>query len=101
MIEASFDAMQERVVGIGMVHLRHGDFLGHRVPAPQPDVQAAVAAFLDWMKAGRVGTKPPLPSMLIEQQRVVARIEELAERIREARGLREQANDASEQLIFG
>jgi len=40
----------------------------------------------------------PLPS-LDEQQRIVARIEELAARIEEARGLRQQTSSQAEQLL--
>jgi hypothetical protein len=90
-IEASLDAMQERVVGIGMMHLRRADFLGHHVPAPPLGIQAAVAAFLDWIEGGRVGPEPRLPSELAEQRRVVARIEELAGQIGEAHSLRVDA----------
>jgi type I restriction enzyme, S subunit len=42
--------------------------------------------------------KIPLPP-LSEQQRIVARIEELAARIEEARGLRRQAVEESEALV--
>ncbi len=33
-IEAAFEEMQTSVVGIGMMHLRRADFLGHLIPQP-------------------------------------------------------------------
>jgi type I restriction enzyme S subunit len=97
-IEASLDAMQERVVGIGMMHLRRSDFLGHHVSAPPISIQTAVATYLDWIESGRIGVEPPLPSELAEQRRVVARIEELGRQNDEARSLRNQAAREAEAL---
>ena len=99
-IEASFDEMQENVVGIGMMHLRRADFLGHRVPAPGLEVQRAVADFLDNIEVGQKGHRRELPPILAEQQRVVARIEALATQIAEARSLRLQAAEEAKALIL-
>ncbi|MCC5830702.1 MAG: restriction endonuclease subunit S [Phycisphaeraceae bacterium] len=92
-IEAAFDAMQQNVVGIGMMHLRRKDFLGHEVPCPPADVQNAVAKYLDWIESGGGGDEPALPSELEEQRRIVAKIEHLAARIDEAHGLRVRSLD--------
>jgi type I restriction enzyme S subunit len=45
-----------------------------------------------------LGYEIPLPS-LPEQQRIVARIEELATKINEARGLRQKAEEETERLV--
>ena len=88
-IEASFEEMQENVVGIGMMHLRRADFLGHQIPCPPIEVQQAVARYLDWLGGGCQGGEPHLPETLDEQRRIVARLEALAAKIGEARSLRQ------------
>jgi restriction endonuclease S subunit len=98
-IEAVFDDMQSKVVGIGMMHLRRRDFLGHRIPAPNHHTQEAVCRFLDWLETPDNQPEPTLPRQLSEQRRIVARIEELAARIEEARGLRRQAVEEAEALL--
>jgi type I restriction enzyme S subunit len=90
-IEASFDLMQENVVGIGMMHLRRDDFLLHQIAAPPIHVQRAVAKYLDIIEAGAAEEAPELPSHLAEQRRIVARIEALAAEIEEAKRLRREA----------
>lgn len=90
-IEASFDEMQEKVVGIGMMHLRRADFLGQRIPAPPRAVQQAVANCLDAVESGAEGERPELPPVLAEQRRLVARIEAVTGDISEARRLRQES----------
>jgi restriction endonuclease S subunit len=90
-IEAVFDDMQQRVVGIGMMHLRRQDFLGYEVPCPAHPVQLAVSRYLDWVESGGEGKEPALPDFLQRQRHVVSRIEELAANIEEAKELRRQA----------
>jgi restriction endonuclease S subunit len=97
-IEASFDEMQENVVGIGMMHLRRADFLGHPIPAPPLNTQKAVADYLDFIEAGGNGKRPALPHTLEKEQRVVAQIEELHAQIHEARTLRRQATEEAKTL---
>lgn len=87
-IEGAFDEMQRNVVGMGMMHLRRGDFLGHGVPCPPPGVQRSVADYLDWVESGCDGKEPQLPEELSEQRRIVAKIDRLADKIEEARRLR-------------
>jgi type I restriction enzyme S subunit len=98
-IEAVFDDMQSKVVGIGMMHLRRRDFLGYQVPAPDYHTQEAVCHFLDWLEMPDNQPEPTLPDHLSEQRRIVARIEELAARIEEARGLRRQAVEEAEAIL--
>jgi restriction endonuclease S subunit len=90
-IEAAFDEMQRSVVGIGMMHLRRADFLGHLVPCPPPPVQRAVADYLDWVEAGRSGPEPKLPTELAEQRETVARIAAVAAKLDEVARLRTEA----------
>lgn len=98
-IEAAFDEMRRNVVGMGMMHLRRSDFLGHRVPCPPPGIQCTVAEYLDWVEGGCDGKEPKLPKELSEQRRIVAKIESLATKIDEAHGLRTKSQAAS-RLIW-
>lgn len=77
-IEDAFDEMQQRVVGIGMMHIRRGDFLQQPVPAPPLEVQKAVAQFLDWIERPTAASEPELPMILAEQRRMVAKVKELS-----------------------
>ncbi|MGA7796335.1 MAG: restriction endonuclease subunit S [Candidatus Acidiferrales bacterium] len=98
-IEAVFDEMQQKVVGIGMMHLRRQDFIGHEIPCPSPEIQQAVSAYLDWIESGNDGKEPSLPKLLEQQRRIIARIEELTAKINEARILRNASSSESEALI--
>ena len=97
-IEAVFDEMQEKVVGIGMMHLRRTDFLGQKIPRPETQVQKAVSDFLDWIESPR-GREPPLPSFLQNARQIVGRIEQLASGVNEARAFRQQAMEESQALL--
>lgn len=97
-IEASFEEMQENVVGIGMMHLRRADFLGHQIPCPPIEVQQSVSRYLDWLERGCQGGEPHLPETLAEQRRIVACIKALAAKIADARSLRQQAIEEVEAL---
>jgi hypothetical protein len=77
--------MQQKVVGIGMMHLRRQDFLGYRVPCPHFELQHEVNNYLDWIESGSRGPEPSLPDFLQEPRRIVSRIEELAANVEEAR----------------
>jgi len=60
-------------------------------PVPSLDIQSAIVAFLDAFQINLKDSKktlPTLPHPLEEQRRIVARIEELAAKIEEARELR-------------
>ncbi len=99
-----------------------GAVVSNDFPAFTPNSARLRPAFLGWMSKTRgfvdlcraasegttnrvrlkealfMATKIPLPP-LSEQQRIVARIEELAARIEEARGLRRQAVEEAEALL--
>lgn len=98
-IEAVFDDMQSKVVGIGMMHLRRRDFLEYEVPAPPYQVQEAVCNFLDWIEASKCRPEPTIPARLSEQRRIVARVEQLVAKIEEARELRQLAVEETEALV--
>ena len=100
-IEAAFDEMQRNVVGMGMMHLRRGDFLGHRVPCPPADIQSAVADYLDWVENCCDGEEPQLPEELMEQWRIVAKIERLAARIDGAEALRHRSHNKCHAMLSG
>lgn len=63
-VEAAFEGLRQHQVGIGIMHVRRGDFLGHNVAKPPPAAQQAVARFLDWLEAGRTGPMPAFPTSL-------------------------------------
>ena len=98
-IEAVFDEMRQKVVGIGMMHLRRSDFIGHEIPCPSPEIQLAVSRYLDWIESGCDGEEPSLPKLLDHQRRVIARIEELAARIQEVKALRYLSSREVELLL--
>lgn len=72
------------------------------IPLPPLDVQSLVARFLDQLYfrlEGNPAELPQLPAPLSEQRRIVARIEELATKIEEARDLRRQTANEAEALL--
>jgi hypothetical protein len=72
-----------------------------QIPIVDSKLQHAIAEFLRCVRRRQDGEKielPELPSPLAEQRRVVARIEELAAQIHEARTLRHQAAEEAEAL---
>jgi type I restriction enzyme S subunit len=73
-----------------------------RFPHPEKSLQAAIVRFLEDFKDRLAGSRkdlPQLPAPLSEQRRIVARIEELAGQIEEARALRKQADGESLALV--
>jgi type I restriction enzyme S subunit len=73
-----------------------------KIPLPPLELQKSAAAFLDtlYLKlAGQITDLPLLPGPLSEQRRIVARMEELAARIDEAREIRKQAIKEAESLV--
>jgi restriction endonuclease S subunit len=74
------------------------------LPLPSPEIQEAIAAFLQAVQQRmQDGSSllPELPAPFADQRRIVARIEELAGKIQEARTLRKQAEEETEALIKG
>ena len=72
-----------------------------QIPRVELKLQHAIADFLRCVRRRQDGEKvelPDLPSPLAEQRRVVARIEELAAQIHEARTLRHQATEEAKAL---
>ncbi len=72
----------------------------HTIPLPPIATQSAVVRFLD-ATANHPRELPVLPVALQEQRRIVARIEELAAKIEEARGLRREVADSSHGMLLG
>jgi restriction endonuclease S subunit len=74
------------------------------IPLPEIKLQQQICEFLEIVEQRQHGSitdpLPDLPPPLHEQRRIVARIEELAARIAEARGLRAQAAEEAEALLF-
>lgn len=72
-------------------------------PLPPPDIQRAICAFLDGVEMRRVSRDSTdlveLPYPLHDVKRIVARIEALAARIEQARGLRREAAELTDALI--
>ncbi len=72
------------------------------IALPSIDTQRVIARFLDclYKRLGGAGEElPDLPAPLSDQRRIVMRIEELASKIEEARGLRRQAVEEAEVLM--
>ena len=71
----------------------------YSIPLPPKTIQEACIEFLDAAAARMPGKLPLLPPPLSEQRRIVTRIEELAAKIGEARGLRSLATKALQTLL--
>ena len=72
------------------------------VPIVDNKIQLAISQFLEIVRArqdGSVKELPELPPPLDEQRRIVARIEELAAKVEEARGLRRQSAKEAEAFF--
>ncbi len=72
-----------------------------KIPIVHPEMQRAIAEFLLCVRRRQDGDSvelPELPLPLAEQRRIVARIEELATQVQEARTLRQQAAGETEAL---
>lgn len=78
---------------VGLRNLRTKEFLAQNIPVPELQIQKTIVTFLNALEernGAMIDTELPPP--LSEQQRIVARIEELAAKIEEARKLREAIN---------
>lgn len=72
-----------------------------QVPMVDSQMQSAISKFLEVVRRRQDGSceqLPELPPPLEEQRRIVARVEELAGKIEEARSLRQQALEETEAL---
>ena len=84
---------------VGLRNLKTRDFLRQSMPVPAKSVQQAVVNYLDELERGeRLPVYVRLPLPLDKQRRIVARIEELAALIDEARALRAKAREEAEAL---
>lgn len=84
---------------VGLRNLQTTEFLSQRLPTPPLEIQQAVATYLDALEIGKESGAEP-PAELAEQQHIVARVDELAAKITEARTLRYQAAVEAEALVF-
>jgi type I restriction enzyme S subunit len=103
-IEGNQSRLREKGTGTTFKTISKDHLETVSVPMLPFDEQIAVGQFLRWMSTftgDRVDwtVAPPLPERFQEQRRIVARIEELAAKINEARGLRQKAAEEAEALI--
>jgi type I restriction enzyme S subunit len=73
-----------------------------RLPVPSRELQGKLCKFWDTVERRQKGERvplPELPSTLSDVRRIVARIEALAAKIEEARGLRRQAVEEAKVLL--
>lgn len=99
MIEAAFVEMRQNVVGIGMMHLRRGDFIGHNVPCPPYAVQVEVARYLDFLERGDEIFENSLPADLMETHRVIENVKMIDAQLSEVRRLRQEIQDDAKSLL--
>lgn len=89
--------------GTSVPALRQSVLAEIEVPRPPVDAQRQIARFLTWLETAdrplSWNTAPALPVVLSGQRRIVARIEELAGGIREARGLRRDSTAVAKALL--
>ncbi len=97
-IEASFEKMQEGVVGIGMMHLRRDAFLSHPIPSIPIALQRHVARYLDAVEKREPRPEDVSHKSLAKAMRAVDRIEAIAGKVEEARRLRREAEKEEETL---
>lgn len=91
-----YEAQQNAV---GLRNLQTAEFLNQSLPVPDEQTQRAVVSYFDALEAnGLESASHWLPGFLAEQRRIVARIEELAAKIEEAKGLRQEVKNECEML---
>jgi hypothetical protein len=91
---------------VGLRNLQTTEFLGQGIPVPPLDIQKNVVKYLNLLEAKSPSTAAvPLASCLDEQRRIVARIEQLAAKIQEARYTQidvvERCDALCRSMIFG
>jgi len=97
--EEFLDHIAESNRSIAIPHVSPGQLKSFRIPIAEHSTQIAIGDFLDSVRAGLPSSNwAHLPKGLAEQQRIVARIEELATQIQEAKALRKQAAEEAEAL---
>ena len=94
--------IKESKRGSAMKNINSKMLSSARIPDATPSQQRAVVSFLRWFQNridGDYKTPPPEVPELLDVPRIVARIEELAALIEEARGLRVKAREEVEVLL--
>ena len=102
MLRASIDDLQALGRGNTFLEIPARTVQDFSLPLPPLNVQIGVANFLDsvYLRLHNNSRELPyLPVPLDEQRRIVARIEALAARIAEARGLRQEAMEEADSLM--
>ena len=91
------DAQQNAV---GLRNLKTDAFLSQHLAVPRQSIQQAVVRYLDAVERQSTDTaEVELPPYLAEQRRIVAKIEALAAKIEEARGLRDSSRDGATAFL--
>lgn len=102
-IEANEQDLKDKGTGTTFKTISKHHLASIQVPIITLKEQEAIGNFLEWLELNSEGrpnfsAAPPLPESLIVQRRTIIRIEELAAKIEEARGLRGEASQKSEKL---
>jgi len=102
-IEASQQELREQGTGTTFKTISKRHLSAIQIPIIPLNHQQAIGAFLGWLEQNSntrpdFTQAPPLPRLLSEQKRIVERIEDLAAKVEEARGLRETAHIECEIL---
>jgi len=85
---------------VGLRNLQTAEFLGQRIPVPPLDIQKNVVQYLNLLEAKKPSAiAVPLPSCLGEKRVIVARIEQLAAKIKQARTLREEVSREADGIM--
>lgn len=85
---------------VGLRNLDTKAFLEQSIPLPSLDIQQAIIRYLYTLEEGKMAVSDlEIPPSLNEQHRIVARIEELAAKIEEARGLRLEAAEEADEFL--
>jgi restriction endonuclease S subunit len=86
---------------VGLRNLQTGEFLGQSVPVPPLEIQSLIVKYLNALERNdRSAFELKLPAYLDEQRRLVARIEALAAKIEEARGIRNDVEKDTRKLLL-
>jgi restriction endonuclease S subunit len=106
-IEGNEQTLKNQGTGTTFKAISKHDLGSIMVPLIPREQQEAIGKFLSWLEQYSTNNTrpdfskaPPLPNIISDQLRIIARIEELVGRIAEARGLRKGAVEEAEQLLI-